>query len=238
MVTALDDVSLALSPGRLLAVLGPSGSGKTTMLSIIAGLLQPSSGEILLAGEPIHLRGAAEAAAFRRRYVGLVFQDHHLIPYLTALENLLLVPHLAGRVRREHHQRAERLLDEFGLTERMAHKPSDLSGGERQRVAIARALMNEPTIMLVDEPTASLDTERGQEVLELLRHHIHSREMTCVMVTHDPRMADQADQKVRLVDGRVVSGGSEGERVPGHGAVQIEGATGQDVAHIQGSDRS
>lgn len=238
MVTALEDVSLALAAGRLLAVLGPSGSGKTTMLSIIAGLLQPSSGEILLAGEPIHLRGTREAAAFRRDHVGLVFQDHHLIPYLTALENLLLVPHLAGRVRREHRQRAERLLDEFGLTERRAHKPSALSGGERQRVAIARALMNDPTIMLVDEPTASLDTERGQQVLELLRHQIHSREMTCVMVTHDARMADQADQTLELVDGRVVAGGSEGERTPGHGAPETGGATGHDATRIQGSDRS
>ncbi len=210
MVTALDDVSLALAAGRLLAVLGPSGSGKTTMLSIIAGLLQPSSGEILLAGEPIHLRGAAEAASFRRDNVGLVFQDHHLIPYLTALENLLLVPHLAGRVRREHRQRAERLLQEFDLTKRKSHKPSDLSGGERQRVSIARALMNDPTIMLVDEPTASLDTERGQQVLELLRGQIHSREMTCVMVTHDHRMADQADQTMELVDGRVVAGAFAG----------------------------
>jgi len=208
MVTALDDVSLALAAGRLLAVLGPSGSGKTTMLSIIAGLLQPSSGEILLAGEPIHLRGAAEAASFRRDNVGLVFQDHHLIPYLTALENLLLMPHLAGRIQREHRQRADMLLDEFGLTKRKSHKPSDLSGGERQRVAIARALMNDPTIMLVDEPTASLATERGQKVLELLRRQIHAREMTCVMVTHDPRMAEQADQTLKLVDGRVVSGGS------------------------------
>ncbi len=208
MVTALDDVSLALAAGRLLAVLGPSGSGKTTMLSIIAGLLQPSSGEILLAGEPINLRGAAEAASFRRDNVGLVFQDHHLIPYLTALENLLLVPHLAGRVRLEHRQRAEKLLDEFDLTKRKSHKPSNLSGGERQRVAIARALMNDPTIMLVDEPTANLDTERGQKVLELLRGQIHAREMTCVMVTHDPRMAGQADQTLELVDGRVVNDGS------------------------------
>ncbi|HZK48821.1 MAG TPA: ABC transporter ATP-binding protein [Thermoleophilia bacterium] len=206
MVTALSDVSLALDRGRLLAVLGPSGSGKTTLLSIIAGLLQPFAGEILIEGQAIHLRSPAEAAAFRRRHVGLVFQDHHLVPYLTALENLLLVPHLAGRVREEHRRRAERLLAEFGLLERLRHRPSALSGGERQRVAIARALMNEPTIMLVDEPTASLDTERGQKVLELLRDQVHSRDMTCVMVTHDPRMAEQADQTVCLVDGRVAPG--------------------------------
>jgi len=204
-VTALDGVSFELDTGRLLAVLGPSGSGKTTLLSIIAGLLQPSAGEIRIGGTPIHLRSPREAAAFRRAHVGLVFQEYHLIPYLTAAENLMLVPHLCGRVTREDRERAHSLLAEFGLAERARHKPSMLSGGERQRVAIARALMNEPEIMLVDEPTAHLDTERGRQVVDLLRSHIRARDMTCVMVTHDARMAEEADQVVRLVDGRLAT---------------------------------
>ncbi|MHB8867717.1 MAG: ABC transporter ATP-binding protein [Thermoleophilia bacterium] len=202
-VTALTDVSFTLREGRLLAVLGPSGSGKTTLLSIVAGLLQPSSGEVRLNGEAIHLRSSRDAAAFRRAHVGLVFQDHHLVPYLSALENLLLVPHLSGRIRAADRQRATGLLAEFGLEERARHKPATLSGGERQRVAIARAFMNSPEVMLVDEPTSNLDTERGQQVLELLRDQIHHRSMTCVMVTHDQRMAGRADQTLRLVDGHV-----------------------------------
>ncbi len=207
-VTALDDVSFRLDRGRLLAVLGPSGSGKTTLVSIIAGLLQPTSGEIIIGGKQVHLRSAAEAARYRRTEVGLVFQEHHLVPYLTARENLLLVPHLSGRVTRAHKERADTLLADFGLTERAAHRPSLLSGGERQRVAIARALMNEPEIMLVDEPTSSLDTERGLQVVELLKQQIHERAMTCIMVTHDPRMAGHADEELHLVDGKVVDNGA------------------------------
>jgi len=197
-VTALDHVSFSLGKGRLLAILGPSGSGKTTLVSIIAGLLTPTSGEIVIGGHAVHLRSVAEAARFRRENVGIVFQEHHLVPYLTARENLLLVPHLSGRVTHEDKTRADELLDSFGLSERAAHRP------ERQRVAIARALMNIPEIMLVDEPTASLDTERGFQVVELLKRQIHERAMTCIMVTHDPRMAEHADERLMLVDGRVV----------------------------------
>lgn len=202
-VTALDNVSFGLGKGRLLAVLGPSGSGKTTLVSIIAGLLKPTSGEIIIGGHPVHLRTAAEAARFRRTEVGLVFQEHHLVPYLTARENLLLVPHLSGRVTRADRERADGLLADFGMTDRAAHRPSLLSGGERQRVAIARALMNSPEVMLVDEPTSSLDTARGTQVVELLKQQIHEREMTCIMVTHDPRMAEHADETITLIDGRV-----------------------------------
>jgi putative ABC transport system ATP-binding protein len=204
-VTALDDVSFTLDRGRLLAVLGPSGSGKTTLVSIIAGLLQPTAGEIVIGGKQVHLRSAAEAARYRRTEVGLVFQEHHLVGYLTARENLLLVPHLSGRVTRAHKERADALLADFGLTERAAHRPSLLSGGERQRVAIARALMNEPEVMLVDEPTSNLDTARGLQVVELLKQQVHERGMTCIMVTHDPRMAEHADEELRLLDGRVVA---------------------------------
>lgn len=203
LVTALSDVSLTVERGTLLAILGPSGSGKTTLLSIIGGLLTPTSGEIVIDGQAVHLHNRSEAAAFRRKRVGLVFQDDHLVPFLTAEENLLLVPHLSGRVRAEDRARARELLAEFGLSDRAHHKPAKLSGGERQRVAIARAMMNEPAVMLVDEPTSNLDTERGTQVVDMLRDHIHRRSMTCLMVTHDPRMAEEADIVLRLVDGRV-----------------------------------
>ncbi len=202
-VVALEDVSFSLGKGRLLAVLGPSGSGKTTLVSIIAGLLTPTSGDILVDGAAVHLRSSAEAARFRRTMVGLVFQEHHLVPYLTARDNLLLVPHLSGAASVADKARADRLLADFGLADRASHRPAMLSGGERQRVAIARALMNEPPIMLVDEPTASLDTARGEQVVELLKRQVHEREMTCIMVTHDPRMAEHADEEIRLLDGRL-----------------------------------
>lgn len=202
-VVALDDVSFSLDKGKLLAVLGPSGSGKTTLVSIIAGLLTPSAGEIVIGGQAVHLHTPREAARFRRSTVGIVFQGHHLVPYLSARDNLLLVPHLSGRVSAEDRQRADALLDDFGLSGRSSHKPALLSGGERQRVAIARALMNRPEIMLVDEPTASLDTERGTQVVELLKQQVHERGMTCLMVTHDPRMAEHADESITIVDGRL-----------------------------------
>lgn len=204
-VTALDDVSFSLGKGRLLALVGPSGSGKTTLISIIAGLLTPTEGEVAIGGHPVHLRSVREASRFRRENIGIVFQEHHLVPYLTARDNLLLVPHLSGRVRQEHRDRADELLASFGLTGRASHQPALLSGGERQRVAIARALMNIPEIMLVDEPTASLDTERGLQVVEMLKRQVHDRAMTCVMVTHDPRMAAHADERLTITDGRVVT---------------------------------
>jgi putative ABC transport system ATP-binding protein len=202
-VVALDDVSFSLGKGRLLAVLGPSGSGKTTLVSIIAGLLTPSSGEIVIGGHAVHLRSQREAARFRRSTVGIVFQSHHLVPYLSARDNLLLVPHLSGRISADDRKRADDLLCDFGLSARASHRPGLLSGGERQRAAIARALMNRPEIMLVDEPTASLDTARGTQVVELLKQQVHDRGMTCVMVTHDQRMAEHADESITIVDGRL-----------------------------------
>lgn len=202
-VVALDDVSFSLGKGRLLAVLGPSGSGKTTLVSIIAGLLTPSSGEIVIGGHAVHLRSQREAARFRRSTVGIVFQSHHLVPYLSARDNLLLVPHLSGRISADDRKRADDLLRDFGLSARASHRPGLLSGGERQRAAIARALMNRPEIMLVDEPTASLDTARGTQVVELLKQQVHDRGMTCVMVTHDQRMAEHADESITIVDGRL-----------------------------------
>jgi len=205
VVTALEDITFSVDAGSMLAILGPSGSGKTTLLSIIAGLLQPTSGEILIDDRAIHLRSSREAAAYRRDKVGIVFQDYHLIPYLSAADNLLLMPRLAGRVTHDHREKAHGLLEEFGLGKRAKHVPSELSGGERQRVAIARALMNDPEIMLVDEPTANLDTERGMQVVTMLGEHVRGRDMTCLMVTHDPRMCAGADAVLRLVDGRVVA---------------------------------
>ncbi len=203
-VVAIEDISFFLDKGQMLAVLGPSGSGKTTLLSVVAGLLSPTSGEILIDNQAIHLHSTSESAAFRRSHVGLVFQDYHLIPFLSALDNLLLVLSLSRFTTRADKQRAQGLLEEFGLSARAKHKPGMLSGGERQRVSIARALMNQPEIMLVDEPTANLDTEHGYKVIDMIRSHIYSRNMTCIMVTHDIRMCTGADKTLKLVDGKVV----------------------------------
>lgn len=202
-VRALDDVSLSVSPGEMVAILGPSGSGKTTLISLIAGLLTPTAGEIVIDGVVVTHRSQREAARFRREHVGIVFQEHHLVGYLTALENLLLVPDLSRRPTAADRARAKSLLDELGLADRADHRPSALSGGERQRVAIARALMNEPDILLVDEPTASLDTERGLQVVGLLSDLVKHRDITCLMVTHDRRMAGYADRALSIVDGKL-----------------------------------
>ena len=189
----------------MLAVLGPSGSGKTTLISVIAGLLTATSGEVLIDGKALHLTSAREASRYRRNHVGIVFQEHHLVPYLSARENLLLVPHLSGRITKADSELADELLDSFGISGRANHHPAALSGGERQRVAIARAFMNSPKIMLVDEPTASLDTDRGLQVVELLKREVRDRGMTCVMVTHDLRMAEHSDEQLLMIDGRAES---------------------------------
>ena len=206
-VTALDDVSLSVEPGEVLAVLGPSGSGKTTLLSIAGGLLTPSQGSVTIAG--VSLAGTRRRALtdLRARHVGFVFQTHNLVPYLTSRENLVVIGALlAGNPGPEIlDRRARELLETLGLTDRHDHLPSELSVGESQRVAIARALLNEPSLLLVDEPTANLDTNQGEEVVELLVDQARSREVAVVMVTHDEHMAAHADRDLHLRDGKMQS---------------------------------
>jgi putative ABC transport system ATP-binding protein len=202
-VTALDDVTLTVDDGEIVALLGPSGSGKSTLLTVAGALLAPSRGTVRVGDRDItHLR-PAQRTAFRRDHVGFVFQTVNLVPYLTAEENLLVVAALARRDRTASRARARHLLDELGLTDRRRALPHQLSGGERQRVAVGRALMNDPTVVLVDEPTSSLDTALAEQVMTLIRAELHSRGIPAVVVTHDHRMTRYADRTLHLTDGRL-----------------------------------
>jgi putative ABC transport system ATP-binding protein len=203
-IVALDDATLAVATGEVLMLLGPSGSGKTTLLSIAGGLLSPTSGTVRVGGDDIADLDDRELAAFRRDRVGFVFQSVNLVPFLTARENLLVVRSFgSGRVDATARRRADDLLGELGLADRAGNLPTELSGGQRQRVAIGRALMSEPDLVLVDEPTASLDTEMGEQVLQLLRDEVTGRGVAAVIVTHDERMTGYADRVVRILDGRL-----------------------------------
>lgn len=202
-VTALDSVSLTVQAGEFVAIVGPSGSGKTTLLAITGALLLPTSGVVTLNGQATTRQSAAALAKFRLERIGFVLQSSNLIPYLTARDQLLLVAELAGKRDKAAQQRADHLLDELGLRERHHHYPEALSGGERQRVAIARALMNDPDVLLADEPTANLDSVRGREAVQLLAAQVKSGNKAAIMVTHDERMLDLCDRVVRIADGRI-----------------------------------
>jgi hemin transport system ATP-binding protein len=202
-VPALRDTSLAVSPGELVAVIGPSGSGKSTLLAIIGGLLTPEAGTVMVGGTDVTALPRGARARYRATRVGFVFQSLNLVPFLTARENLLLMAALAGIPRPVARRRADQLLASLGLAARGRDLPARLSGGEQQRVAIARALIHEPAVLLADEPTASLDTERGHAVAELLVQQVHQRQSAGLLVTHDPRMAALADRIVHAADGRI-----------------------------------
>ena len=203
-LTILHPLDLTVPSGRRLAIVGPSGSGKSTLLGLIAGLDAPSTGSILVDGTDVTRLGEDELAGLRGQKIGFVFQSFHLIPSLTALENILVPMEIAGR--RDAASRARSLLAEVGLDDRGHHYPSQLSGGEQQRVAIARALSNEPIIVLADEPTGNLDSRTGHHIIELLVAVNQQRGTTLVVVTHDPEIASMADERVQLRDGKVVTG--------------------------------
>ncbi|MEZ5115199.1 MAG: ABC transporter ATP-binding protein [Candidatus Nanopelagicales bacterium] len=203
-VTAVADATMAVDQGEFVALLGPSGSGKTTLISIIGGLLSPTSGVVKLGGTDVTGLSRKELTRFRAEKVGFVFQSANLVPFLTAKENLLYVSTLApGIGRKQAQQRADQLLEELGLAARAKNLPEQLSGGERQRVAIGRALMNDPDLVLVDEPTAALDTKLGKQVVELLRREIKGRGKTGIMVTHDLRMVPYTDRVFEILDGHL-----------------------------------
>ena len=201
-LTILHPLDLTIDRGRVAAITGPSGSGKSTMLGLIAGLDAPSEGRILLDGVDITVLDEDSLARLRGARVGIVFQFFHLLPSLTAFENVLVPMEIAGA--RHAHKRARALLTEVGLEERVHHYPSQLSGGEQQRVAIARALANDPPILLADEPTGNLDSTTGRQIIELLLSIHRDRGTTLVLVTHDPDLAGVADMSIALRDGRVL----------------------------------
>ena len=201
-LTILHSLDLTIPAGRSLAIVGPSGSGKSTLLGLMAGLDAPTTGEIRIDGTAITSLGEDALARLRGRLIGFVFQFFHLMPSLTAFENVLVPMELAGAA--DAHPRATRLLHEVGLDARVHHYPSQLSGGEQQRVAIARALANEPKVLLADEPTGNLDSSNGQHVIDLLFDVNRSRSTTLVLVTHDRELAAKADMQIVMRDGRVV----------------------------------
>jgi putative ABC transport system ATP-binding protein len=201
-LTILHAVELFIPNGQFVAIVGPSGSGKSTLLGLIAGLDAPTSGEIFIDGENITRMSEDELAALRGAKVGFIFQAFHLIPSLTAYENILVPMEIMGI--RNARERAQRLLDEVGLHDRGHHYPSQLSGGEQQRVAIARAFSNDPQILLADEPTGNLDSRNGRHVFELLLKLNREHGTTLLLVTHEQSLAKLADRKISLRDGRIV----------------------------------
>ena len=203
-VVALDGVSLAIGTGEMVAVMGPSGSGKSTLLNLIGGLDVPTSGALLVAGEDLATKSEEERSLFRRTHVSYVFQSYHLMPTLSAAQNVELPLHLAGRPAGEARERARKTLEAVSLTARATHLPDELSGGERQRVAIARALVTGAPLLLADEPTGNLDTAKGEEILRLLKSIHEVRGTTIVMVTHDPHAAAACERVVKFRDGCVV----------------------------------
>ncbi len=198
---ALDHASLTVERAEIIALVGPSGSGKSTFCSIAGGLLNPTEGSVVVAGEDITGYDPRRLSEFRQSTVGFVFQSANLVPFLTARENLLVVDEVGRRTGAAARRRADKLLDELGVGERAKNMPNQLSGGQRQRVAIGRALMNEPQLVLFDEPTSALDTATGEQVMELIRSEIGSRGTAAIVVTHDERITRFADRTVHIVDG-------------------------------------
>jgi putative ABC transport system ATP-binding protein len=203
-INAVDDVSLQVAAGEFVALVGPSGSGKTTMLSILAALLQPSSGQILLDGQDLAGMGDTERVTLRREKIGFTFQANNLVPYLSAVENVELMLRLNNRLDKAGKLRARELLARLGLGERLNNLPGQMSGGQQQRVAIARALIHNPSLVLADEPTASLDTERAYQVVETFAGLIHEQKRAGIMVTHDLRMVEFVDRVLQMQDGKLV----------------------------------
>jgi putative ABC transport system ATP-binding protein len=200
-LTVVDRIDLSIAPGEFVAVLGPSGSGKSTLLALMAGLDRPSEGQVVLDGREVQDLSEDDLALLRRRTIGFVFQSFQLLGNLTALENVLLPLELAGVP--DARSRADVLLEAVGLNERGHHYPSQLSGGEQQRVALARAFGPQPPILLADEPTGNLDRVTGQVVLDTLETLRRDSATTLVLVTHDPEVAQLADRRIHLRDGRI-----------------------------------
>lgn len=204
-IHALDGIDLHIRQGEFIAVMGPSGSGKSTLLNVLGGLDRPDSGHYRLAQDEISALDDDAASDVRNRRIGFVFQSFHLLPRLTVLENVLLPQRYARTADTQAPQRARALLDRIGLGQRLDHLPSQLSGGQLQRAAIARALLNQPALLLADEPTGNLDSSSAADVLALLRE-LHAGGQTLVLVTHDPAVAASAQRTIHLRDGRITAG--------------------------------
>ncbi|MGA9190348.1 MAG: ABC transporter ATP-binding protein [Anaerolineales bacterium] len=202
-VKAVDEVSIGVKAGEFVGLVGPSGSGKTTMLAMLATLLRPTDGRLLIDGQDLVTMSDRERTRFRRQKIGFTFQANNLVPYLTALENVELMLRLNGTNGKTGRQRAEALLTRLGLGDRLDNLPAQLSGGQQQRVAIARSLIHNPSVVLADEPTANLDTERANQVVGIFADLIHEEKRAGIMVTHDLRMCRYVDKVIQMVDGKI-----------------------------------
>ncbi|MBC1557179.1 ABC transporter ATP-binding protein [Listeria booriae] len=203
IVEVLKNVSLEVKQGEFVAIVGPSGAGKSTFLSIAGALLTPTSGEITIGGQALSSLSTKALTRVRLEKVGFIFQGANLIPYLNVKDQLLVIAELAGHRNSEAKQRATQLLEELGLSHRANQYPEKLSGGEKQRVAIARAMMNNPDVILADEPTASLDAERGYSVVQMIAQEVKRNNKAAIMVTHDERILNLVDRVVRIEDGQL-----------------------------------
>ena len=203
-INAVDGVSFQVKSGEFVALVGPSGSGKTTMLSILAALLTPTSGQVLIDGQDLAQMNEKQRVKLRREKIGFTFQSNNLIPYLTARENVEFMLRLNNKLDRAGRVRSDELLARLGLSDRLHNLPAQMSGGQQQRVAIARALIHNPAVVLADEPTASLDTERAFQVVETFAHLIHENDRAGIMVTHDLRMCQFVDRVLQMQDGKLV----------------------------------
>ena len=203
-INAVDGVSFQVKSGEFVALVGPSGSGKTTMLSILAALLSPTSGQVLIDGQNLARMNEKQRVKLRRQKIGFTFQSNNLIPFLTAQENVEFMLRLNGQANKEGRNRSLEILSRLGLSNRLHNLPAQLSGGQQQRVAIARALIHNPSVVLADEPTAALDTERAFQVVETFAHLIHENNRAGIIVTHDLRMCQYVDRVLQMRDGKLV----------------------------------
>jgi putative ABC transport system ATP-binding protein len=203
-INAVDYVSFQVKSGEFVALVGPSGSGKTTMLSILAALLSPTNGQVLIDGQDMAQMNDKHRVKLRREKIGFTFQANNLIPFLTARENVEYMLRLNGKANKEGRLRSEEILARLGLSDRLHNLPAQLSGGQQQRVAIARALIHNPSVVLADEPTASLDTERAFQVVETFANLIHENNRAGIIVTHDLRMCQYVDRVLQMQDGKLV----------------------------------
>ncbi|PFW59654.1 hemin ABC transporter ATP-binding protein [Bacillus cereus] len=203
-VTALHPMSLDVKAGEFIGIVGPSGSGKSTLLSIAGALLSPSKGDIYIREQNITKLSEKEMTDIRLKKIGFIFQFANLVPYLNVKEQLLYIAKLKKENKQDSEKRADHLLAAFGLGERKNHYPNQLSGGEKQRVAIARAFMNNPDLILADEPTASLDSKRAREVVEMMKREVKESQKAAIMITHDERMLDVCDRILMLRDGKLI----------------------------------
>lgn len=201
-VTALDHVSFRVEKGEFIAVIGASGSGKSTLMNLIGGIDKPTSGNVKIDGKEIYELSESERAIFRRRNIGIIYQFYNLIPNLTTEENIML-PCLLDH-RKPDYDRLDSILDMIGLSERKNHRPSELSGGQQQRVSVGRALINNPAFILADEPTGNLDSKSGREIMDLLNHANKQSGQTLIVITHDEKIALQADRIITISDGKIV----------------------------------